>query len=166
MEIRLGTTTDIAAIMRIVDFVVMEMKTGGNFQWNASYPTDATFEQDITANALHVGILNGELVSFITLDINQPPEYKPISWNEKTPTIVLHRFAVAPDARRQQVADRMEAFACEHTYAQGFRYIRTDTNSANTVMQGFLTDRNYQFAGRLFFPKCDNPFFCYDKILK
>ncbi len=166
MEIRLGTIADIAAIMRIVDSVVKEMKAGGNFQWNASYPTDETFEQDIAANSLHVGVLDEELVSFITLDTNQPAEYDPIPWNDKLPAIVLHRFAVAPKARRQRVAERMEAFASEHTRAQGFRYIRTDTNSANTVMQRFLASRDYQFAGRLFFPKCDNPFFCYDKILK
>ena len=47
----------------------------------------------------------------------------------------------------------------------GTHYLRTDTNSSNQGMQGFLKRRNYHYTGDIFFPKCDNAFYCYDKIL-
>jgi GNAT superfamily N-acetyltransferase len=165
LVVRNGKASDIDSIMRIVGKVVEDMRLAGNFQWTSSYPTEDTFLQDIAGQSLHVGLVDKNLVSFITLDRNQPTQYEPISWSVESPAMVLHRFAVAPEVRRLRIAHRMEEFACEHTRKQGLAYLRTDTNSANTVMQSFLTNRHYQFAGRLYFPKCDNPFFCYDKVL-
>jgi GNAT superfamily N-acetyltransferase len=99
------------------------------------------------------------------LDENQPLEYQPIAWRRDERAMVLHRFAVDPSVRGNRIAHQVEEFACDHVKSMGFNYLRTDTNSANSVMQGFLERRNFQKTGSLFFTKCDNPFFCYDKVL-
>lgn len=164
MEIRLGSVSDIPPIMRIVEKVVAQMNAGGNFQWTHEYPNVAGLEKDVENRSLHVAILEGRLVSFIVLDENQAPEYAPIAWRRDAPALVMHRFAVDPAAGGKGVANRMEQFVCQHAKSKGLCYIRTDTNSANTVMQKFLGNRDFLFTGRLYFTKCDNPFFCYDKI--
>lgn len=166
LKIRLARTSDVKTIMEIVGQVVSEMNTSGNFQWTTAYPTRETFLKDAAERSLYVGLVNDRLLTFITLDRIQPSEYEPISWHIQSPAMVIHRFAVSQKARRSGYAHQMETFACNHTQSEGLRYIRTDTSSANTMMQNFLKRRGYQFAGRFFFPKCDNPFFCYDKLVK
>lgn len=161
----MATESDIPAIMDIVRPVVEIMNAGGNYQWSPTYPNPGVFKQDVLNKSLFVAVDKGRLLSFIALDQNQAPEYHGIQWRRETAALVMHRFAVAPDAGGRGIATRMEQFACEHTLSLGLDYIRTDTHSLNTVMQSFLKNRNFTFTGSLYFTKCEEPFYCYDKLL-
>lgn len=165
LAIRPGKLEDVAAIMEIVRPVVSAMNAQGNFQWSNNYPTPEVFSRDVANKALFVGTENDQVVAFVVLDEYQPPEYAPIPWRQADRAIVLHRFAVAPAENGKGIGHQVEAFVCDHTRSLGLSYIRTDTNSANRAMQRFLTNHGYVQTGSLFFAKCTNPFFTYDKIL-
>jgi len=165
MNIRPGIVSDIPPIMEIVSQVVAEMNANGNFQWTDEYPRREVFEDDIKDESLFAGIIDDKLAAFIVLNENQPTEYKPINWRTNDRALIIHRFAVDSAARGHGVADSMEKFACKLARSKGLSAIRTDTNSSNTAMQGFLKHCDYKQSGILFFEKCDNPFYCFDKLL-
>ncbi len=166
MDIRNGTTGDIDSIMSIVGQVVAEMAAYGNFQWTSEYPTAQRFQQDIQNRSLFVAAENRAVLGFIVVDRIQPPEYAPVAWNRDGPACVIHRFAVAESARRHGIASSLEAHACELARQSRTHYLRTDTNSSNQAMQRFLKSRNYRYTGDVFFAKCTNAFYCYDKALR
>ena len=166
MDIRNGTTEDIDSIMSIVGQVVAEMAANGNFQWTSEYPTAHRFQQDIQNRSLFVAAENRAVLGFIVVDRIQPPEYAPVAWNRDGPACVIHRFAVAKSSRRHGIASSLEAHACELARQSGTHYLRTDTNSSNQAMQRFLKSRNYRYTGDVFFAKCTNAFYCYDKALR
>ncbi len=166
VNIRNGVTEDIDSIMSIVDRVVAEMAAYGNFQWTSEYPTAERFRQDIQNRSLFVAAKNRAVLGFIVVDQIEPPEYASVAWNRDGPASVIHRFAVQGGARRHGIASSLEAHACELARQSGTRYLRTDTNSSNQAMQGFLKSRNYRYTGDVFFAKCANAFYCYDKALR
>ncbi len=165
MDIRKGVTEDIDSIMSIVGQVVAEMAAYGNFQWTSQYPTAHRFQQDIQNQSLFVAAKNRAVLGFIVVDRIEPPEYASVTWNREGPACVIHRFAVRGGARRHGIASSLEAHACELARQSSAHYLRTDTNSSNQAMQGFLKSRNYRYTGDVFFSKCTNAFYCYDKSL-
>ena len=165
MEIRKGVTEDIDSIMSIVGQVVAEMAAYGNFQWTSEYPTAHRFQQDIKNQSLFVAVKNRAVLGFIVVDRIEPSEYASVAWNREDPACVIHRFAVRGGARRHGIASILEAHACELARKSGLHYLKTDTNSSNQGMQGFLKSRNYRYTGDVFFAKCTNAFYCYDKSL-
>ena len=166
MDIRNGTAEDIGSIMSIVCQVVTEMAAYGNYQWTSQYPTADRFQQDIQNQSLFVAANNWTVLGFIVVDEFEPPEYDSVQWRRDGPAKVIHRFAIETGARGNGIAASLEAHACKLARKSGAHYLRTDTNSSNQGMQAFLKSRNYRYTGDVFFTKCTNAFYCYDKVLR
>ena len=162
---RLATPTDLPAILALIRRVVPLMNAAGNFQWEASYPNEAVFRQDIARQHLWLAELDGQLAGIAALTHNdQDAEYAQADWDVAEPALVTHRLAVDPAAQGRGVAAALLQKAEELARQQGLRVLRVDTNSENQATQRLFPKLGYRFAGEItlaFRPGLR--FFCYEK---
>lgn len=166
MLIRRATVADLPSILALVREVVPLMHASGNFQWEADYPNEAVFRQDIAQNQLWVAELPGLLAGVAALTTDQDPEYAQANWDPTEPAVVTHRLAVAPAAQGKGVAAALLQQAETLAAERGIRALRVDTNSENHVTQRLFPKLGYRFAGEItldFRPGLR--FFCYEKRL-
>lgn len=164
MPIRPATPHDLPAVMRIVAETVAEMKTLGNDQWDESYPLLDRFQTDLDNNALHVAEQNNEVIGFIVLDQDQPPEYAPLNWRGKKP-FVVHRLAISATCRSKGTATSLIDHASALARSLHKKSLRVDTHSTNLPMQKFLSNRGFTKIGEMDYHGKSRPYFCYEKVL-
>lgn len=165
--VRLGTTDDLEGIMKIVKAVVPLMQAEGNFQWDEVYPTEAAFAEDIGKGQCWVVVKDDIVLGVTALTEDQSPEYADCGWDLSIPSIVPHRMAVSPDARRQGVAGMMYAKAEDLARERGFTRVRVDTNKVNAPMNAAIRKAGFTYSGEINLstkPK-DMRFNTYEKIL-
>ncbi len=166
MLIRTATVPDMPAIMRLIGRVVPLMQAEGNYQWDAHYPNERVFENDIAHGQLWVAELDGNLAGVAALTTDQAPEYARVGWDITQPAVVTHRLAVDPAFRGKGVAGALMQQA-EHVARQrGILLLRTDTNTQNQATQKLFPRLGYAFAGKIelgFRPGLQ--FYCYQKQL-
>jgi ribosomal protein S18 acetylase RimI-like enzyme len=166
LSVRRATFADLAAVLAIVGRVVPLMRAAGNYQWEASYPNEAVFRQDLAREQLWVAELDGQVIGVAALTTDQDPEYAQADWNFAEPAVVTHRLAVDPAAQGRGAAAALlrqaEVLAAEWNLA----VLRVDTNSENQATQRLFPKLGYRFAGEItlaFRPGLR--FFCYEKRL-
>lgn len=166
LTVRRAITDDLPAILHLVSQVVPRMQAAGNFQWEADYPNEAVFRQDIERQQLWVGVLSDKVVGVAALTTDQDPEYAQADWDPSLPALVTHRLAVDPAAQGQGVGVALLRQAEKLATEQGLPVLRVDTNSANAATQRLFPKLGYRFAGEItlaFRPGLR--FFCYEKPL-
>ncbi|MCC3160723.1 GNAT family N-acetyltransferase [Hymenobacter sp. 15J16-1T3B] len=166
LTVRPATAADIPAIMDIVRRVVPLMQAAGNFQWEADYPNEAVFQQDISRQQLWVAEADGAVAGVAALTTDQDPEYAQADWDPAETAIVTHRLAVDPAVQGRGVAAALLAQAEHLAAAQGLQSLRVDTNSENKATQRLFPKLGYRFAGEItlaFRPGLR--FYCYEKRL-
>lgn len=166
MLVRPATTADLPAILRLVREVVPLMRASGNLQWDADYPNERVFRQDIARDQLWVAALEGTIVGVAALTTDQDPEYADADWEPSVTAIVTHRLAVAPAAQGRGVAAALLRQAEQLAVARGLRVLRVDTNSENVATQRLFPKLGYRFAGEIGLRyRPGLRFFCYEKRL-
>jgi GNAT superfamily N-acetyltransferase len=166
LHIRLATPADLPAILRIVRAVVPLMHAAGNFQWEATYPNEQVFQEDIAKAWLWVAELDGQVAGVAALTTAQDPEYAQADWDATEPAVVTHRLAVDPAAQGKGIAAALLTQAEAQGRQWGLRVARVDTNSENRATQALFPKLGYRFAGEItlaFRPGLR--FFCYEKQL-
>ena len=167
LTIRRATTTDLPSILLLISRVVPLMHAAGNFQWEASYPNEPVFRQDIDRKHLWVAELGGKIAGVAALTTDQDPEYAQADWDASLPALVTHRLAVDPAAQGQGVAAALLQQAEQLAIEQQLPVLRVDTNSENRATQQLFPKLGYRFAGEItlaFRPGLR--FFCYEKQLE
>ena len=94
--IRRGHKEDIGTILEMVSDTIEIMKEEHNDQWDEMYPTKLIFEKDVQDGSLYVLEEDGRVVGSITVDQNEPVEYKRILWEKEGPAYTFHRLVVNP----------------------------------------------------------------------
>ncbi|MFX0549476.1 GNAT family N-acetyltransferase [Hathewaya histolytica] len=163
--IRKAKKEDIHDIMEIVDKVISEMNSYGNYQWDENYPREKDFLDDIEKGDLFICERNDIIAGFISINKCEAPEYGKLNWSLDTDCLVLHRMAVNPDLRRTGIATELMNFAEEFATKQGIQYLKTDTNSLNDKMKNLFKKLHYEFIGEVSFKGTNEPFICYEKVL-
>jgi ribosomal protein S18 acetylase RimI-like enzyme len=176
--VRKALPNDLHTIMEIVRKVVPLLNREGNYQWNESYPTENDFRHDIENGFLYVAVhhaadkdpsLGGEVVGFIAITANQPPEYHDLDWkNTDADVLVPHRLGVNPDYHRQGIAQLLMQHVETIARNKGVKTIRVDTNIANDRMNHIIRKLGYEYIGNVFFVKGKHgrlEFRCYQKVL-
>ncbi|RTQ48562.1 GNAT family N-acetyltransferase [Hymenobacter gummosus] len=164
--VRPATTADLPAIMDIVRRVVPLMQAAGNFQWEADYPNEQVFAQDIARQQLWVAEADGAVAGLAALTTDQDAEYAQADWDATETAIVTHRLAVDPRVQGRGVAAALLEQAEQLARARGLCSLRVDTNSENQATQRLFPKLGYRFAGEItlaFRPGLR--FFCYEKRL-
>ena len=163
--IRLATTTDLDAIMKIINDTIAIMKTQNNTQWDENYPTREGFFDDIISNTLFVEEENGAIAGFICINTIEPKEYDTLCWKGNTTSFVIHRMAVAPAFRRKGIGHKLITFAEMLAKKEGILFLKTDTYSNNPNMNALFVKTGFQKVGEMSFLGKPYPFFCYEKQL-
>ncbi|MGY2130628.1 N-acetyltransferase family protein [Hymenobacter sp. HD11105] len=166
LHCRRATAHDLPSILRIIQSVVPLMHAAGNYQWEASYPDEAVFRQDIERQHLWVAEAEGNVVGVAALTTDQDPEYAQANWDVTLPALVTHRLAVDPTAQGQGIAAALLQQAEKLALEQNLPVLRVDTNSENQATQRLFPKLGYRFAGEItlaFRPGLR--FFCYEKRL-
>src|SRR3954465_6346175 len=124
MNIRTATLADLPHVMAIVRATVDAMRVYGNDQWDNAYPDEARFRRDVDAESLFIAERDGRVIGFITVDQDEPDAYPPLTWkNDGGGLMVIHRFAIAPDAQKGGVASALERHACDLARKRGVSHM-------------------------------------------
>ncbi|MDP9048774.1 MAG: GNAT family N-acetyltransferase [Bacteroidota bacterium] len=166
MLIRLAVSTDIPAIMQLINQVVPAMNAAGNFQWDSTYPNVPVFENDIGLKQLWVAEVGGAVAGIAAITTDQEPEYANVGWDITESAIVTHRLAVSEKYRGGGVAATLLMQAEREAINRGINVLRIDTNTNNQATQKLFPKLGYVFAGEIgldFRPGLR--FYCYENRL-
>lgn len=167
MHFRLATTLDLPALMVLVCRVVPQMQAMGNHQWDANYPNEQVFADDIARGRLWVAEDEDHaLAGVAALTTDQEPEYAEVGWDLTELAIVVHRLAVDPAFQGQGIASRLMQQAEAVARQRSIHVLRLDTNTQNPVTQRLLPKLGYTLAGEIGLSyRPGLRFLCYEKRL-
>jgi len=163
--IRKAVLEDLKAISKIIKETIVEMHSYNNYQWDESYPKEKDFINDIENGDLFVAERDGILVGFVCVNKIEPIEYDGLNWSLNEAVMVVHRMAVNPSSRRSGIGTELMNFADELALKNNIRYLKTDTYSINTKMNGLFIRCGYKLVGEMSFLGKEKPFYCYEKVL-
>ena len=154
MTFRKATYDDIPGIMRVIDYARNRMLAEGKKQWDASYPLQSHITADIEAGYAYV-LCNDhtlEITAYGAVIFDGEQAYNNLiegKWLSDMPYVVLHRIAVAKEARNHGTATR---FMCEIEQLmreKGIHSFRIDTNYDNTAMLHLLDKQGFSYCGEV-----------------
>lgn len=155
MEIRQGTTADLAAIMAVLEQSVVYFREQGIDQWQEGYPNEEVVVNDIAAGQSYLlqdqQVIRGVMVVMTTPD----PNYDHLDcgqWRYDEPYGTVHRIAINKEYPGTGLAQVMLEAAEEIAMSQGCQVMRIDTHNDNTGMQHVLKKMGYQLIGELTLP--------------
>lgn len=138
IQFRLATVTDLPAVMGIVAEARQFLHDRGIPQWQDGYPDQQIFEQDISRQALYVGILDQQVVMMLTLLSGPDPNYAKIddAWQQSSDQyLVMHRIALTRTVSGQGLAKSAFKFAIQTAQQQHKVSLRIDTHEKNRGMR-------------------------------
>lgn len=144
---------DIAAIWKILESAIERRRLDGSEQWQDGYPNMETLANDVDTESGYVLMLDGQLVAYVCIKINDEPEYDNIvgTWLTSSDFVVLHRVAVSKDylgiGLAKEIFRQAEYFALE----RGIYSIKVDTNFDNIPMLRILESLDYTYCGFVYF---------------
>jgi GNAT superfamily N-acetyltransferase len=164
MEIVIAKSVDILEILELVQECIKEMNSHGIYQWNEQYPPPEIFISDVEEETLFAMKEEGRIIGIIVLSEEQDEQYNEIDWIDKFGKVLLvHRLAVNPKWQRMGIAGKLMDFAENYAKENAYSSIRLDTYSENPRTIQFFEKRKYlRKSGQIFFPECDQPFYCYE----
>ena len=162
--IKEARTTDMAAIMLVMEAAKIIMRSSGNLhQWVEGYPSEAVIAADMDRNGGFVVEDNGRIVGYFAFLPSPEPTYHSIfggSWlDDERPYHVIHRMASYPDVHH--VFSDIVTF-CFTRDAN----IRIDTHRDNIIMRHNIEKHGFTACGiiylasgdeRLAYQRIDNP---------
>lgn len=166
MTIQHAVLNDIPGIMEVIAEVVPLMNAAGNFQWDATYPNEQVFENDIAADQLWIAKVGDSVAGVAAITTDQDAEYADVGWDINETAIVTHRLAVSPRFQGMGIAAALLAQAEREAIKRGIGLLRIDTNVSNQATQKLFPKLGYVFAGEIglgFRPNLR--FYCYQKQL-
>ena len=136
--IRLATTTDIKAILAIVEDARCQIEELGFIQWSreSGYPSASTFMTDIANNELYVIEENASVLGFMALVKSHNFDYDNIEgkWLNDANYYTIHRLAIKKTARHQGLAIKLIEWA-KNIASANHVSLRIDTHLKNIPMQ-------------------------------
>jgi GNAT superfamily N-acetyltransferase len=163
---RKAVMEDIKDTMQIINETIMEMQSYNNYQWDANYPEEKDFRDDIQKGDLFVLEREDKLIGFVCINKVEPIEYNGLNWSLNHDAMIVHRMAVNPSYRRNGIGTELMKFAEELALENNIKYLKTDTYSLNLKMNNLFEKLGYKFVGEISFLGKSEPFYCYEKGLK
>lgn len=163
--VRQGTTTDLDAIMSMVDHSRHIMRDNGNMvQWVNGYPSREVVQKDLEEGVCYVIEEDGRLVGTFAFIVGEDPTYQRIdhgSWiRNDEPYGTMHRLACAPGVNG--------VARCAFDWAvDQIGSVRADTHHDNGIMTHILTRYGFEYRGVIYVadgtPRDAYQLFCLDK---
>lgn len=137
----------------------------GKHQWDENYPTRCNIENDVKNGTAYVMLMNGQIVAYGASVFTGEPAYKEINgkWLTDEPYVVLHRLAVAEEAKGHGIGlfymNEVEKLAL----AAGVKSFKIDTNHDNSRMLRLLEKTGFTFCGKIRYPRGER--IAFEKLL-
>ena len=162
MNIRLASTNDIAAIMRVMDAARAIMRASGNMhQWEDGYPSELVVMTDIERQGGYVIEEDDKVVAYFAFLPQPEPTYSTIyegEWLDNSqPYHVIHRIASYPFVHG--IFSRIMDFCFSHS-----TNIRIDTHRDNHIMQHVIQKHGFTYCGIIYLLSGDERL-AYQKML-
>lgn len=167
MKIRIANKNDLKQIMNIVDCAKRYMKENEIAQWSDDYPNEEVFSNDLKENRLYVAEKDEKVVGMAVLVLDGDEDYKNIDgkWLIDGKYGVIHRIAVKPDYKSQNVAKNLLDFFENKLKELNYDSIRVDTHKDNKSMLRFIEKNGFQKCGVVYIRKTDERI-AFEKLLK
>lgn len=164
MDITKGTMDDLNKIVEMYIIARRDLKENDIHQWDYNDPSIQMLQRDIKAGNLYVARKGDKILGSVVLDENEEPEHEDIDWNVKEgKALYLHRLVVHLDYQGEGTGKVLMTFAEQFAKDHGYSCIRLDAYQENEVARGLYEQFGYEKAGKVYFPRRDVPFFCYEK---
>ena len=172
MELRKATVADIDRIMTILDDARAFQRSMGFRQWEDGYPDRPTILADISTGNARVLIDTHEnetdtsrnsprteipdkapeILGYCLLAVGDAAyDQLDHTWLCQGPYGVIHRFALATEARGKKLATRFLDLIEQEYIRRRVLSLRVDTGAANLIMRHLLLTRSYHPHGLLTF---------------
>ena len=159
LKVRTAVEEDLSVVLSIYASAREFMKKTGNpTQWGDWYPPISYLEEDIKLERLFVLECDGEIVGAFMFFIGIDPNYAVIEdgkWTLDKEYGVIHR--VASNGKARGLFKAVFDFALSKT-----DYLRIDTHSDNSVMQGVLKKFGFNECGRVYMLDDGTPRIAFD----
>ncbi|OXZ28212.1 GNAT family N-acetyltransferase [Finegoldia magna] len=167
MIIRHANKTDLIDIMVIIEKAKIYMKENKINQWSENYPNEDVFLADLKENRLYVAEIKGKVVGMAVLVLDGDADYKNIDgkWLSAGKYGVIHRIAVNPDYKSQNVAKNLLDFFENKLKELNYDSIRVDTHKDNKSILRFIEKNGFQKCGIVYIRKTDERI-AFEKPLK
>lgn len=163
--IKPAVASDVPRIMEIIEQAKRQMYREGKQQWNEAYPAQEHIVGDIKDGNGYVMCFVGRIIAYGAIIFTGDPAYSSLqgAWLSEQPYVVLHRLAVADEAKRQGVATRFVEEVDRLGKERGIGSFRIDTNYDNVYMQRILEKCGFTHCGEVFFERGSR--MAYEKLL-
>lgn len=167
MIIRHANITDLIDIMVIIEKAKIYMKENKINQWSENYPNEDVFLTDLKENRLYVAEIDKKVLGMAVLVLDGDADYKNIDgkWLVDGKYGVIHRIAVNPDYKSQNVAKNLLDFFEDKLKELNYDSIRVDTHKDNKSMLRFIEKNGFQKCGIVYIRKTDERI-AFEKLLK
>lgn len=153
MKYRKANTGDSEKIWQILQEAIAQRKADGSSQWQDGYPNPASIKIDIENGYGYVFSIDDTIIGYAAVIFDIEPAYEIIEgqWLTNGPYVVIHRVAVAKEAKGKGIATKImketEAIALQ----KGITSIKVDTNFDNLPMLKILSKLGYTYCGEVYF---------------
>ena len=147
---------DLPAILEIIDYARQRMLAEGKKQWNEAYPTETHISGDLREGNGYVVCDGGQVVAYGAIVFGEEPAYRDIrkgAWLTEQPYVVVHRLAVAGNARRQGLGTFFLQQVERLMQEKGVHSFKADTNFDNTAMLHTFEKLGFQYCGEIYYDK-------------
>jgi len=164
MEITQAKDSDFIEILYLLKVCILDMNRNGLTHWNSVYPGPEIILDDLAKSSIYLVKDKGVCKGMVTLDNQEPDEYKGIQWPSKAQKpLFVHRLAVHPNWQGQGIARKLMTFAEEFALKNGYDALRIDVFSDNLHAQNLCRKNNFNEAGKFLSFFQQQPFICYNK---
>ena len=157
MKLRPATITDLPRMWEIILQAKAQMYRENKQQWDESYPLPEHLQADIDKGYAHVLEEEGKVIAYGAIAFDGEPAYDSIEgdWLSIQSYVVLHRLAVADEAKRKGVAVRFFQEVKNLALSQGIHSFKVDTNFDNVYMHKVLEKCEFSYCGEIHYPRGD-----------
>ncbi|MGN1148304.1 MAG: GNAT family N-acetyltransferase [Lachnospiraceae bacterium] len=164
IKYRPGQPADIAEIVSLVQAAIENMNRQNINQWDALYPTEADFRDDIEKGQLYVGIMDEKIAVIYVLNRECDEAYQNGAWQYPSASFcVIHRLCVNPDFQNRGVGALTMEHIEKELATRGIQAIRLDAFSQNPYAIKLYKGLGYQVVGHADWRK--GRFFLMEKCL-
>lgn len=152
---RKAAEADAQRIWQIIGQAKEQMRRLGSKQWQDGYPMLGTIKEDIALGNGYVLCEDGGVIAYGAIIFTGEPAYDDIvgNWMDDAPYVVVHRLAVADEAKQRGIATYFMQRAEELSCRSGVFRFRVDTNFDNTYMHQMLTRLGFAYCGEVRYRK-------------
>ena len=154
-SLRPATVLDADRCWQILQQGKAQMFREGKKQWTEAYPSRQSVEYDLENGSAYVLERRGEVVAYGAVIFDGEPAYAQIEdrWLTHGDYVVIHRLAVADEAKRQGVAREYFNQVMHMAAQRGVHSIKVDTNYDNFYMQHLLQGLGFTYCGDVIYPQ-------------